>query len=217
MYCLTPLPWQILHTNSCFLSVTLNAAAHPFPHVLLCVISNHWNFDPAVCGHAVFLLVSFVVVPVSSGVATLLTFVRLFPGVPKHVPLKVHALVAAVVAHRALEGLGARVHALMPLEVGQVPARVIAQMALVRFLSCVHPVVALEVVKVGRGVVALRALVRLLAAVSFHVARQVVGVVREERAGGTSVHLVTALTGAVRRRRGVFSQHFKRALGTYLG
>lgn len=216
MYCLTPLPWHILYTNSCFLSVALNATSHPFPHVLLCVISNHWDFDPAVCGHTMFLLVSFVVVPVASGVATLLTFVRLFPSVSKHVSFKVHTLVAAVVAHRTLEGLGARVHTLMPLKVGQVPACVIAQMTLVRFLSCVHSVVALEVVKVCGGVVALRALVRFLTAVSFHVACQVVGVVCEKRAGGTSVHLVTALTGAVRRRRGVFSQHFKGTLGTYL-
>lgn len=217
MYCLTPLPWHILYARSCLLSVTLNASSHPFPHVFLCVISDHRDFDPAVCGHAVFLLVSLVVVPVSGGVAALLTLVGLLPGVPKHVPFQVHALVAAVTAHGALEGLGARVHALVPLQVGQVPAGVVAQMALVGFLSGVHSVVALEVVEVGGGVVALRALVGLLAAVRFHVAGQVVGVVCEERAGGAGVNLVAALPGAVRRRRRVFSQHFKGALGTDLG
>lgn len=91
---------------------------------------------------------SLVIVPVASGVAALLTFVRLFSSVPKHVPLQVHALVAAVTAHGTLEGFGARVHALVALQVGQVPAGIITQMALVRFLACVHPVVALEVVEV---------------------------------------------------------------------
>lgn len=148
MYCLPPLSRHILHINLCFFSVSLTAHSHAFPHFLFVLVARHGNFDPAVSGQAVLLLVSLVIVPVAGGVAALLTLVRLLTGVPQHVPLQVHALVAAVAAHGTLEGLGARVHPLVALQIGQVPAGIIAQMALVRFLACVHPVVALEVVKV---------------------------------------------------------------------
>lgn len=148
MYCLTSLSRHILHINPSFFSVSLTANSHPFPYILRFIVASHWDFDPAVCGQAVFLLMSLVIVPVAGGVAALLTFVRLLSCVPKHVPLQVHALVAAVAAHGALEGLCARVHSLVALQVGQVPAGVIAQMALVGFLACVHSVVALEVVEV---------------------------------------------------------------------
>lgn len=115
MYCLTSLPRHILHINLCFFSVSLTTNSHPFPHFLFLIIASHWNFDPAICGQAVFLLMSLVIVPVAGGVAALLTFVRLLSCVPKHVPLQVHALVAAVTAHGTLEGLGARVHPLVAL------------------------------------------------------------------------------------------------------
>lgn len=58
---------------------------------------------------------SLVVVPVAGGVTALLTFVRLFPRVSKHVSLQVHALVAAVITYGTLEGFGARVYPLVPL------------------------------------------------------------------------------------------------------
>lgn len=148
MYCLPSLPGHILHIDPCLFSVSLNSNSHPFSYILVFVVASHWNFDPAVCGQAVLLLVSLIIVPVAGGVAALLTLVRLLPRVSEHVPLQVHALVAAVAAHGTLEGLGTRVHALVALQVGQVPAGVIAQMALVRFLACVHSVVALEVVEV---------------------------------------------------------------------
>lgn len=122
--------------------------SHPFPHFLFVAVASHWNFDPAICGQAVFLLMSLVIVPVARGVPALLAFVGLLSRVPEHVSLQVHALVAAVTAHGALEGLRARVHPLVALQVGQVPAGVIAQVALVGLLARVHSVVALEVVEV---------------------------------------------------------------------
>lgn len=64
-------------------------------------------FNPAVCVQAMLLLVAFIVVPVACGVATVLTLVGLLPCVAQHVPLEVHALITAVVAHSALERLGA--------------------------------------------------------------------------------------------------------------
>lgn len=196
MYCLTSLPRHILHISSCFFPVCLDSNS-PFPYFLFFIVAGHRRFNPAVSGQAVFLLMPLVIVPVTSRVAALLTFVRLLPCVPEHVPLQVHALVAAVAAHGTLEGFGARVHPLVALQVGQVAASVIAQMALVRLLACVHSVVTLEVVEVRRGVVALWALVRFLAAVSFHVPCQVVWVVCEEGTGGAGVYLVTPFTGAV--------------------
>lgn len=148
MYCLASLPGHILHIDPRFFSLGLTTDSNPFSHFLLGIISSHRNFDPAVRGQAMFLLMSLVIVPVAGGVAALLTFVRLLSCVSEHVPLQVHALVATVTAHGALEGFGARVHPLVALQVGQVPAGVIAQMALVGFLTCVHSVVALEVVEV---------------------------------------------------------------------
>ncbi len=50
---------------------------------------------------------SFVVVPVASGVATLLTLMGFLARVAQHVPLQVHTLVAAVVADGTLKGFGA--------------------------------------------------------------------------------------------------------------
>lgn len=205
MHCLTSLPRHILHINPCFFPVCLNSNSHSLPcSFFFFIVARHWNFNPAVCGQAVLLLVSLVIVPMTSSVAALLTFIRLLSSVPKHVPLQVHALVATVAAHSTLERFGTWVHPLVALQIGQVPASVVAQMALVRFLACVHSVVALEVVKMCWGIVALWALVRFFAAVSLHVACQVVWVVCEEGAGGTCVHLVTAFAWAVGRRWGVF-------------
>lgn len=81
-----------------------------------------------------------------------------------------------------MEGLGARVDALVAPQVGQVPAGVAAGGALVGFLTCVHAEVAFEVVEVGGGVGAVRAVVRFLLRVAKGVAGQVVGVVGQEGA-----------------------------------
>ena len=77
-------------------------------------------FVPVVGVVSMFPLVAFVVVPVSCGLLALGTGVRLFSRVPQHVPLQVHALVARVAAHAAVEGLGARVDALVAPQVSQV-------------------------------------------------------------------------------------------------
>lgn len=69
-------------------------------------MATHGDFNPAVCGQAMLFLMPFVIVPMASGVATLLTLVGLLPCVPQHVPLEVHALVATVVAYSALKRLG---------------------------------------------------------------------------------------------------------------
>lgn len=160
------------------------------------------------------LLVSFIIVPVSGGVAALLALMGLFPRMAQHVPLQVHALVAAVVADGALKRFGTGVHPLVPLEVSQVPAGVVAQVALVGFFAGVYSMVPLQVVKVSGGIVTLRAFVWLLPAVGLHVAGQVVGVVGEEGASGAGVDLVASLGGATGR---VLSQHLQCASGTDLG
>lgn len=157
---------------------------------------------------------SFVVVPVASGVATLLALMGLLACVPQHVPLQVHTLVAAVVADGALKGFSARMHPLVPLEISQVAAGIVTQVALVGFLAGVYSMVPLEVVEVGGGVVTLWALVWLLSAVGLHVTGQVVRVVGEEGAGSTGVNLVPSLSGA---SGCVLSEHLQGALCTYLG
>lgn len=50
---------------------------------------------------------SFVIVPVASGVPTLLALMGLLARVAQHVPLQVHTLIAAVVADCTLKGFGA--------------------------------------------------------------------------------------------------------------
>lgn len=176
--------------------LSCNKRLHLFLVLHLFLISRHLHFNPAICSEAVLLLMSFVVVPVASGVATLLALMGLLARVAQHVPLQVHTLVTAVVANGALKGFGARMHPLVPLEISQVAAGIVTQVALVGFLASVYSMVPLEVVKVGGGVVTLRALVWLLSAVGLHVAGQVVRVVGEEGAGSTSVDLVPSLSGA---------------------
>ena len=212
----TPSAEHVLHIHPSIFPLGWNP--HPLIFVLLFIslMAGRLNFDPALSGQAVLLLVSLVVVPVARGVATVLALVGLLPRVAQHVALEVHALVAAVAAERALEGLDARVDALVAFQVGQVAAGIVTQVALVGLLARVHAVVAFQVVKVCRSIVALRALVGLLATVRLHVAGQVVGVVGEEGADGAGVHLVTALAGAAGGGR-VFGQHLQGALGPDLG
>lgn len=159
---------------------------------------------------------TLVVVPVACGVCAHVALVWLLARVTQHVPLQVHALVAAVAAHAALERFGTRVNPLVPLQVCQIAAGVVTQMALVGLFARVHAMVPLQVVEVGRGVRALWTLVGLLAAVRLHVPRQVVGVVCEERAGGTCVHPVPSVPSLAGAACCVFSQHFQGALGTDL-
>lgn len=174
----------------------------------------HLYFIPPLCDEAVLLLVPFVIVPVAGSIATLLALMRLFARVAQHVPLQVHALVAAVVADGALKGFGPGMHALVSFQVSQVPAGIFTQVAFVGFFAGVYPMVALQVVEVSGRVVALRALVWLFPAVGLHVAGKVVGVVGEEGAGGASVDLVASLGRTAGR---VLSQHLQGALGTDLG
>ncbi len=136
--------------------LSCNKRLHLFLVLHLFLISRHLHFNPAICSEAVLLLMSFVVVPVASGVATLLALMGLLARVAQHVPLQVHTLVTAVVANGALKGFGARMHPLVPLEISQVAAGIVTQVALVGFLASVYSMVPLEVVKVGGGVVALR-------------------------------------------------------------
>lgn len=98
---------------------------------------------PAVRVVSVFPLVPLVVVPVARRVAALAAGIRLLACVPQHVAFQVHALVARVAADAAVEGLGARVDALVAPQVGKVPTGVAARWALVRFLASVDPHVAL--------------------------------------------------------------------------
>lgn len=60
---------------------------------------------PALGCVAVDLLVALVVVPVTRGVGAVPALEGLLARMPQHVPLQVHALVAAVAAEAALEGL----------------------------------------------------------------------------------------------------------------
>lgn len=87
--------------------LSCNKRLHLFFILHLFIISRHLHFNPAICSEAVLLLMSFVVVPVASGVATLLTLMGFLARVAQHVPLQVHTLVAAVVANGTLKGFGA--------------------------------------------------------------------------------------------------------------
>lgn len=95
------------HTHAQYLTVFLSltlallSVSAPAEAVDGCV------FVPAVRVVSVFPLVAFVVVPVARGVDALGAGVRLLARVPQHVPLQVHALVAGVAAHAAVERLGA--------------------------------------------------------------------------------------------------------------
>lgn len=119
-------------------------------------------------------------------------------AVAEHVPFQIAALVAAIVAGSALEGLVLAVDPFMAFEVAQAAAGEAAARAAVRLLPCVRAQVSGQVHQLSRSVGTLRARERLLPVVCLHVALEVAGVVGGEGAKLAGVHdaLAAAPLGA---------------------